>query len=267
MPNLTLGGTDVSGSSYGFHVDAIEGWLDAAPLSAQELRVTGRPGVQTADHQVGPRPITVRGKLKGSSVADARSKLHNLKSLVTRTRPTTLVFGDETSVQTSAEYRAMRVAQLGALDALQFARLAVEIRFLAADPFLKATSQTTVSSITTSPTDLEQGTAPVWPQIRILGSATNPVLTLKDEGGSTVETMGFTISLGGSDYLCIDMDKQTAYQNTSGNFNEGTNVIDDWTSGNFFHVKPEYSDYVGSSWVTLEVSAGTATAIYTKAWY
>lgn len=134
----------------------------------------------------------------------------------------------------------------------------MRVRLLMVDPRKFATSDTVVGSIGASPTDLPLGTAPSDASISVTGSGSF-TLTYKHEDGTTLYTMTIT---GATAPVTIDM---SAYTITDA----GGNAAEYLTGGGFFAFDPEDGDDIFGTpdWPTLEVSSGTATATYKKAYF
>lgn len=112
---------------------------------------------------------------------------------------------------------------------------------------------------------LPHGTAPSSPIIRIMGAATNPVLTYRDAGGTAQRTMTFTVVLAATnDWLDIDMRAGKITKWASGVSSNGRSLL---TSGNpIFGIDPQDGDWATSQYTTIEVSAGTAMCLWHKQW-
>lgn len=106
----------------------------------------------------------------------------------------------------------------------------------------------------------------VNPKVYIMGAATNPVLTLRDAGGTSLGTLGFSsLTLGADDYLVIDLALKTITRYDAGVSSSVTSF-----TGNFFEFEPGYANYRTSAWHTLECSGltgdGNCKIVYFRAW-
>lgn len=133
------------------------------------------------------------------------------------------------------------------------------VRVQCLDPRLREVSDTVVAF--TTATDMPLGNAPVRPVIRITGSATNPTVTYKDSGGTTVTTLGLTVSIGAGDWVEVDCAEQTIVDQA------GASHPEYLTSGTFIELDPTDGDYVTDTWPTLEVDSGDGQATYRKRWW
>ena len=128
------------------------------------------------------------------------------------------------------------------------------------DPREYATSDTTISSIGSSPVDMVLGAAPSIPVITVTGAGTFTI-TYKDSGAVTLKSLTIT---GATAPVVLDCDAGTV---TDG----GGNAIDTLGSTDDFPFAfdPQDGDpYAGTpDWPTLQTSAGTAEAVYRKAWW
>jgi hypothetical protein len=107
------------------------------------------------------------------------------------------------------------------------------------------------------------GTAVSAPTIRIMGAATNPVLTYRNAGGTVKQTMGFTVTLASTDYLEINGELFSITKYASGVASNGMAL---WTSGDFPALDPQDGYPSIDSYPTLEVSAGTGEVLYRRTW-
>jgi hypothetical protein len=105
------------------------------------------------------------------------------------------------------------------------------------------------------------GSAPSGGIIYLMGAATNPTITYRNHDGDSVETMGFTVTLGATEYLEINLDTLSIVKVSSGTRTDGDALL---TSGWFFSVDPADGDVENTSYPTLEVDQGSATINYWK---
>jgi phage-related protein len=112
-------------------------------------------------------------------------------------------------------------------------------------------------------TGIPLGTAVSAPLIRVLGAATNPVITYRDKSGAVRQSMTLTITLAATDYLEIDCELFTITKYVSGVASNGITLL---TAGDFIALDPQDGDYANGVWPTLEISAGSAEVLYRKAW-
>lgn len=270
MPAIEINGVDPS--TYGLSVRIAPDLLSTPSLAFDAIELPERAGARPGLRTIGSRGFPVEGILESTSLANHKSNLDNLINLVTRVQPSTVVFQWSTDRRLSVECLGVKVEPLGTLFGLY--KYNVRIDFDAPDPpFWQGTTQHSVASIGSTAVALPMGNAPVFPQIKVQGPCTSGFsVLLKNSTGGQVEIMGFSQGPTSTQYYAIDMDKMTVYRNDTGAFNSGTNVLANWSSGDFFAVLPEYGSYRGSSWATLEMENTTstgalATALYYKAYY
>ncbi len=112
-------------------------------------------------------------------------------------------------------------------------------------------------------TSILLGTQPSAGIIRIMGAATNPVITYRDSGGTSQGSMTFTVTLAGTEYLEIDLALKTVKKYASGTMSD---AISTWTAGDFFVTDPAHGSYALFGQPTLTCSSGTAIYVYTRRW-
>lgn len=253
MADLKING--VLASVYGLVVGEVTGWLHAPPQQTQSVVIPGRAGeTELAPTQAGSRSILVRGYVRGSSPSDVRSKFDVLK-LATRGL-VRLSVPDGLARHIDARCDTFDPPAVSG----QFARkdLQVDIRFTARRPyFYDDTPQSIADNVA-----LPLGTAPVRPVITATG-ITGPgvTLTILDSDDATVGTMVFgTLIITSGDVLVVDCENMTAKL-------DGVNCLADLTAGDFFELDPAaIADFGTADWPKIQVSGGSATIAYSKAW-
>lgn len=256
----TINGTDPR--TLGLIISDITGWLDAPALSYQAITVPGRPGQliinPTAD--VAPVRNVARGIVEGTDLTTSRANFDKLKALFASVSGVAVGFLDGPGRAVTAY--CTRFAALPGAAQMISRKIAVEIELVAFDPYEYDTSATTVA-LTAVAAALGLGTAPVRPVITITGAATNPVFTLKNSAGTAIGSLALALTTVAGDSLVIDCAKRTVRLN-------GVNRLDAVTGGDFFTLDAiAQGVYSSSSWPTLTVAglgAGTAAAVYKKAW-
>ena len=94
--------------------------------------------------------------------------------------------------------------------------------------------------------------APAWS-----ADVVDPTLTYRNAAGVAVESLALTGTLvAGTDYLEIDLDRQTIVHVSSG---VPANAIGWLTSGQFFALDPMDGDVLAASYPQLEVTAASGT--------
>lgn len=256
-PNLYIDDTDLT--TVGLHVQEARGWTDrasttlptAAVIDAHELLVTGR-------YQVQPRRVTLDCVMRGSSVATLRTNLDTLRYyLRPGARLVRLVDQNDREATGYVEALTERIPAPA-----QFVSRTKSLSIVVLCPDPRRYQLSANSEGFTTATAMPLGTAPVWPSITIAGAATNPTITYKHNDTTTLATLGLTVSIGAGDSLVIDMAAKTIIENPG-----AINRMDNLSSGDFFALDPNDGDYTASQWPTLEVSSGSGTANYNRAWW
>jgi hypothetical protein len=116
--------------------------------------------------------------------------------------------------------------------------------------------------------DLPLGSAPSAFVLRIMGAATNPVVTYRTAGGTVVWTLTFTVTLvATNDYLELDGTTGRIWKYASGVKTDGIALLtggqQDWGVRG---LDPQDGDSTTSAWPTIELSAGTGELSWRKAW-
>lgn len=255
----TINGVDPR--TLGLIISDVSGWLDAAAASRPATTIPGRAGQRalTLAPDLAPRRLVARGIVAATSVQAARDSLDALRALFDA--PSLAV--SFTDAPTRAVMAALEAFTVPVAPAQMIARqLPVEITLLALDPIATDVAGTVVSA-TSVAAPLPLGTAPSAPVLRILGPATNPVVTYRDARGVARQTLGLTVTLAATDYVEVDAGAMTITKVASG---VSTNAITLLTSGDFPIFDPLDGDRAAGAWPTLEVSAGTVEALYWRGW-
>jgi hypothetical protein len=114
-------------------------------------------------------------------------------------------------------------------------------------------------ALSTARTACPVGTAFSFPALTINGnggSLTNPLVTLRDAGGQTVQTMGFTIVLAANDYLRVDSARGAIDKSVAGTVTDGMSL---WTSGDFPIIRPGDASVEAGGYATVELTASAGT--------
>lgn len=250
-------------SGHGLIVERVDGWIDGLSVAERTSLLPGRVGgvILPPETETTPRSIQVAGVIKGSSLANLRSSIDSLKERLYRGL-VEVRFVDQTDRYVNARCSGFQVPATPP----QFMnpRGRVSFSLFCPDPLIYATQPTIVGqSVVATRTPLPLGNAPSAPVIKIMGSATNPVLTYRKNDGTSQQTMGFTVTLASTDYLEIDCELAQITKYASG---VPTNGMALWTSGDFPVLDPQHGDFINSLWPSLEVSAGSFECAYRRAW-
>ena len=264
---LFLNGNDAT-TTYGFELVEAPGLLAMGGHTYQTAAVVQRTGVLlgTARPTIEARQLRLQGYITGSTLADAVSKLDTLKAAI-GTAPCSI----RTAWDTTRQYwGVLTAAPAGPNSAYWQTYLAVELDFLLFDPLSYKTTSETVA-FTTGATAIPLGTAPskgnraVTSKITITGAATTPILIYKNSAGVEVSRMSFTgYSPLSGDTIEIDIARGLVEKVVSG---LRSNAMGDLAAGwTFPALDPADGVYLTSSWPTLEVTSGSGSITYTKAY-
>lgn len=216
-----------------------------------------------------PRVFTIEGAVVASSSALLTTNVRNLVGWCSRAvalktfhDANTFLRLKQATVTVDPHYPHVAGPEFGA---------GVVIEFEAVDGLWYDTSQTT-ATFTGGAATTALGTAVSYPVVRLTGAFTNPTITVKNSGGSTVATMTLTVVLANAAHYveinCTPVTGRTIVKHT-GALSTAEDLL---TAGDFFGFDPANADTVTPTWGTIEasVTAGsitTATAIYRKAYY
>lgn len=144
----------------------------------------------------------------------------------------------------------------------------VQMRWHAPDPLWWAETDMVVAAPAVNTRyAIPLGSAPSTPVIRVMGAATNPVVTIRDSGGTARTTLTMTATLLSTDYLDFDCRSGALTKYTSG---VASSLIGSLSStGELFPfaLNPAWGDHANARWPTLEVSAGQAELLYAKRYW
>lgn len=240
----------------------ITGWADGLALKPSLATLPGRAGALVLQSSVGPsdpRQVVVSGTLRGATVAALIAARKELKARCSAGL-VELRFADDSAVALLGYCTGMAASGISPMLLRPWCELA--LTFTCPDPYAYTKSPTVVG-FGASAIPCPLGSGPVAPLLRIFGAATNPVVTLRNAVGAALATAGFTITLGANDYLEADCGAMQVSKCVAGTITRDDTLL---TSGNFLTLDPTDGGYGTATWPTLEVSAGTAEAIYRRAW-
>lgn len=240
-------------SLLGLVLDDPKGWRDGFDTKWPSKAVPGRIGhvVTSAAPAYSPRNQVLTGAIEADDVATLISRIDEIKWRVGHNVENGFMFSDDESRFFYARCTRFDVPKVP--PALTQTAVRFLINLWQTDPRRYDISQTIVSGISTA-TDLPLGTAPT--EAVISTASTSFTITYKDYNSTTVASMTIT---GASGTVTIDM---ADYTITDG----GGNAADKMTAGGFFSFDPVDSNWPVNAWPTLEISSGTCTATYRKAW-
>lgn len=250
-------------SRHGLIIERVDGWIDGLSAVERVSQLPGRVGavILPPETETSPRTIQVSGVMKGTSLSNLRTLIEQLKA---RLYAGTV---EARFVDHSDRFVLARCSQFSVpATAPQFMNPMTRVGFtlFCPDPLVYAT-QPTIVGFASAKGALPLGTAVSAPIIRIMGSATNPVLTYRDITGAVKQTMGFTVTLAATDYLEIDCElaQITRYISGVGSQNNAQAL---WTSGDFPVFDPQDGDVENGAYPTIEVSAGSGETAYRRSW-
>jgi phage-related protein len=258
---------DFDTSSLGLIVTSVDGWRDAPSTRDRTTQLPTRVGavILAPEAETAPRVTTIDGVIDPSHAGKALT-LANLRAAISELQDRLYRGTIEVRFSDEPDIFVLARCEQGNLIATppQFMnpKSRVQIRMLCPDPlrYSRFASLVDVNSIRTG---IPLGTAVSAPLIRVLGAATNPVITYRDKSGAVRQSMTLTITLAATDYLEIDCELFTITKYVSGVASNGITLL---TAGDFIALDPQDGDYANGVWPTLEISAGSAEVLYRKAW-
>jgi phage-related protein len=247
-------------TTWGFVLESAPAWLDSPPYDTPAAQVLKRGGLRVLDApRAGARQLTIRGTIRGTTAADARTKADAFKLALSKRIGAKFVFDDILTRYVMARLQSFRIPPYG--PSMLQKDLSVEASFLAHDPYSYET--TTVGPITLDATAANHqtlGTGPSRPVITLTGAQTNPLLTLYDTTGTIVlGTMQFTVAMIAGDVLVIDCDLKTVKLN-------GASRLDILTTGDFFVFDPLVDTGPAIQYTSGGAGAATGSFTYRKSW-
>lgn len=265
---------ETSLASIGVYVMRINSHTSGPSRSYPTVALPGRQGVVlNADPEMGARTLSIQATIATSAatIAARATAEDQLKALA---YAGAVAIGVDDDI--NAPRRIIGVCQ--GCDISQRSHPVdavasdVTLTFLCPDPtWADVVGQVIGFSSTLSPVPV--GTAPSGGIVRLSApvwsaNVTNPVLTYRNAAGVVVKSLTFNTTLtAGTDYLEIDLDRQTVVEYQSGVVR---NAIGDITDGAFFALDPMDGDPLNASYPSLEVtsSAGTPSGQYlgTRRW-
>lgn len=258
MPLTTIAFNGTPVEDLGFSAAALSGWLDIAERTYDAVDLLGHPGqrvvANTARFQ--PRAYNLTLYLSPSSLADRRTKLDTLfaafpgvVALTTIEDSTRQCFGYLRRATTTPASRPFLAGQ---------PQVGVACEFVCYDPlWYDVTPQAMTLSTPGTAYTIPVGNARSRRIVITISGAATPsptVLTLKNSGGTTLQTMTLNSTLAGGESWVVDCYNGTITKS-------GASVLSILgTTDTFLEIDPTTAP-------TLTVSRGTATASVTRAWH
>lgn len=251
---LIANGRDLS--DFNFRVASLHGLPAVFSIDRGAVPMIGRAGaVRTSpDPDLRPRPVTAAGYVRSSSVAAADADIQSLLEWIGL---------DTVELRTGRNAEVMYFASLvsSAVDVpdpqLLTPGARLELGFSLASPLAYAVAPKTYVVAATGAAnriDVPIGTGPSTPLLRLFGSATNPIVTLRNAIGDILKQVTYTVTLDADDYLESDSDLQTHVLSNNGSASFADSVPG--TGDPFFYLDPRDADRAGGAAHTFEVSAG-----------
>lgn len=243
---------------YGLAVDGLPQWRSAPKSVRQRYQVIGRAGsMRSAPVRTPDRTLRVTGSLQQSTAALELSNEDAVKSLLTAGLIRLAVNDGSTFARQVEGYAEnVEVDSFGQSMAPLTTRWSFDLPcgpyWQTAEPNIRVLSSTSVRYT------LPLGTAPSFPKIAILGTASSPTLTYRDAGGATIRTSQYSSLASGNDWYDINMLTGVNTQYLSGSASVLGLPVGDWV----WAFDPQDGDYETAQWPTLQISAGTAIAYW-----
>jgi hypothetical protein len=260
---VTVDGVDLS--TLGFTVASMPGWSSAPQVARRVVYPTGvSAGMVSPVAEYGPRVLTLSGFIDGATATARRATLRGIYSHLSRGLQK-ITFGDSPSQYIGGFLQGVPVSPYGpALEFLPNAATLVTFEFLCPDGAFYDTSATVVG-LSNTPAAILTGTHPTGAGgvFQVNGSATNPILRLRNSAGDVVGEMVFTVTLSSGHWLRIYPDLEAVVHFNGTVEQNGAGFL---TGGAFFRVSPEFGVFRSSQWPTVQVTSGTGTYTFERKW-
>lgn len=253
---------DVDLESLGLIIDnGTTGWRDLPAHQDAAVWIPGTLGqlVASPDAQVRPRQLVISGAVRAASAQALEAAVDALKAL--------LLSGGEVEVRFSTapdrvHYARVESVQVPGIPPVMRQRVSRFSATLRCDVPLAFERTGRIVSFAHAPAELELGTGPSAPVIRISGPATDPVITYRDAWGREVAKLEITADLDATEYLVIDCARMEVTDQSGAWVNE---VL---SAGSDFPVFHPEDAVEGGPWPTIEVSPAPAAAevLYRRSW-
>lgn len=259
---ITVNGVDLR-TAFGFvlgpDIGSLRGHAGAAVPTAAVVGMAGvTPAVPLGE--IPAKTLTLEGTVQAASRAALQTALDGLGALLAAGE-LRLVFADETTRWIGARLTSdLEVRHVGPGLAVPHAK--VRYNLAALDPYWTDVDPQEVT-LTSTPTALPLGTAPSAWQAQLV-DGTNPVLTYLNGRRDTVDTLGFTRTLGANDYLEVVSHPALVWRWQSG---VRSNDLAARTSGRFFALDAvRDGDPRTSLWPAMSLNSGTGKLTYYRRW-
>ena len=258
---IIVGGVNLE--TVGFIADDIRGHRSMTPRSRPTTSVPGAIGLVVVSNieRWQPRRMEFSGMLNAATFSEMQSRLDELKYRLAGADLIVTVADDETREFQGVRFEAIPAALFR--PHLIQTKTRVSLVAIANDPRGYSTADTVSSSFGSTDLAMPLGTAEVGPIIRISGPAITPAIIYRNSAAVEQARLVLTSTIGSTGFIDIDLEALTLIDETGANVSEDLNS----TASVFFRLDPRDGDFVGSSWPTLNVTAGSAVATYRKAYW
>lgn len=249
---MIINGYDTS--ALGLIIEDAPRWRDSPRRSRVQAAVPGRIGLVDlgARPVLEPRALEFTGVQKGDTAQQLRDRLDALKRRLERGELEIRTF-DMSDRFYRGQLEDLTIAAIRPAFTQRAHR--IKIAFLCDDPRAVAITEDVVAFTTATPMPL--GSAPSHPVVRIT-TPTNPTIIYRNSAG--VEQGRLALTISGVTWVEIDMGRGTIVDNT------GADRIAALTSGTFLELDPFDGTADGTAHPTLEVTGGTGSGRFRKAW-
>lgn len=253
-----------------YQILVLDGHLSPAVPRAASVTLAQAGGTFGSTVTVDPRRITVGLDVRPASLTDRQTVMDSLKRRLTR--------GLLELTTDDLPGRVLRVTCDAVTVEFYTGAYAnpviyVQLVFTAPDP-ARVDVEPLVYGLSTARTACPLGTDTIAPRVWLYGaspSVVNPVVIVRDAGGTEAMRLTLTGTLATNDALVIDASAQTIERYVAGVLQTGTAAGLGWlTSGRFPVLDPTDANADAGAWPTLELSAtsGTPTGLvaYHRRW-
>jgi hypothetical protein len=239
-----------------YAVLGLEGWRDAVPLDRSVSPYPGLAGAQLGQTAtLDTREITVTVDIRPSLLSQRAAALDALYAACEGLH--TLRVADNATREALVEFRGAIFRDYGG-GALAHPGGYLEVRFRILSPWWSIEPRV-VAPITTTPVPIVLGTAPSVYQLSVMGSATNPAVTLRAPSGRALGTLTLTGTVGATERLEITSDGTITIVTSAG---VRTSAQSWRTSGDVPSLDPTDASALYAAPLTLTVSSGTGVLLY-----
>ena len=260
----TLTANNLDLASLGVAVSDVADWFSAGPRTLARSRIPGRLGSLISRVDYGEKLVTVTGTVIADSLS-ARATLVDRLLQQLAGAPIALTRVDASGRTTGLGYVDGKIEVTPVKPGMS--SRAAGIRFGVVLPGGIITESAPLPyGFGTTRSAMPLGTAPIAPLIRLMGTATNPILTYRNLAGDVIGAVTFTVTLGVNDWLEIDCSSSRIEKVVGGTRSDAYSAYAGQAT-NLPTLDPADGDYANAGWPTLEVSAGTGIALYAKRYW